>query len=84
MKLHSFLTTLAYDTHSIPYVTLKKKELGMKTERIIKIKSDVSDTKMPVPQTWRSRVLIIPQKNQLMETVWLAPMEQVTWNEWTP
>lgn len=56
----------------------------MKTERIIKIKSDVSDTKMPVPQTWRSRVLIIPQKNQLMETVWLAPMEQVTWNEWTP
>lgn len=27
MKLHSFLTTLAYDTHSIPYVTLKKKRI---------------------------------------------------------
>lgn len=58
--------------------------LGMKTGKLIKIKSDVSDTEMPVPQTWRSRVLIIAQKSLLMETLWLAPMEQVTWNEWSP
>lgn len=31
----------------------QEKELGMKTEWLIKINSDVSDSEMPVPQTWR-------------------------------
>lgn len=43
---------ISYKFHSIHNLK-QEKELGMKTEKLIKRNSDVSDSEMPVPQTWR-------------------------------
>lgn len=64
ITLMSKHTGVSYKFNSIHNLKWEK-ELEVKTEKLIKIKSDVSGTEMPVPQTLRSWVLIIPQKSLL-------------------